>query len=496
MKVKQFKLVSNTLILGSFVVMATSGLSLYSNSKSFKNYAQLMDGMQICFNRVSQSYTAEIIGDTESNYRSKDFHQKSEECFGEMINFLETQKFNSETVNSKALNTLSSNIHWFHQKMESVGEENKLTGGIDGGFYLHLGTRFEELEIAKEEIVSEIDAEKNHLSNLQDRHRLIFSWAIFLAPFLMLINWLLSAGRRKENLEIEKEAKREWDENKAKDHNKVEYLVEKALQVNSFHHLEKIFYSYKARKVENVDLKKNSKSKFMIPRKKQVALDETLAKNAKLDKIWQDESLAINIDHKSVLLEANTPKKEVAPRIDGIDLNKALASTIKKMEKELQASGIVMDLDVKDIGMVDGHSEEIEQILYQVMSYNCQGITKRADSKLIAIKGRNIDDKTYIDIYDGERIGPDFAKKLGQDQASLPLLIVRELADDSNVHFNVVSVQNSDGKDVGKKISLIFDYLGEVQEDKVIPAKASDKKSLVRLEKGTKRELREKGILR
>ena len=63
------------------------------NSEKIKRLTNFDSGMQTCFSRVNQTYTASMLADSSSNYLTQNFQNFTEECFAEgILNVEETFK--------------------------------------------------------------------------------------------------------------------------------------------------------------------------------------------------------------------------------------------------------------------------------------------------------------------------------------------------------------------------------------------------------------------
>src|SRR5437868_15284681 len=104
-------------IAGLFLLAALVGITynIQENSTRIKRLTNFESGMQTCFARVNQTYTAKMLGDTASNYLTQNFQNLTEECFAEGILNVEVSFKTELSQVAKKLSTLASNVHWFHE---------------------------------------------------------------------------------------------------------------------------------------------------------------------------------------------------------------------------------------------------------------------------------------------------------------------------------------------------------------------------------------------
>lgn len=160
-------------IAGLCLLVALIGITygIQENSIRIKRLSNFESGMQTCFSRVNQTYTAKMLGDTTSDYLTSNFQNLTEECFAEGILNVE-DSFKSELAQvAKKLSTLASNVHWFHEDILSPNSTKTLGGD---GESRDVGTRFEKIETTKDEILEASDKYKGELANSLNQSKTFF----------------------------------------------------------------------------------------------------------------------------------------------------------------------------------------------------------------------------------------------------------------------------------------------------------------------------------
>ncbi len=80
------KTILGFLILSSLVFTT---FQVTNDSFKLKRISSLESGIQTCFTRVNQTYTAKLLTDETSGYLTQNFQGLTEECFAESISSLE-----------------------------------------------------------------------------------------------------------------------------------------------------------------------------------------------------------------------------------------------------------------------------------------------------------------------------------------------------------------------------------------------------------------------
>ncbi len=155
------------LLLSGLSVLTLCVLFFARWHRADQRLMNIVEGLSVCMQRVSQSYTAKLIGEVQSNYLSGGFMATTEECFGESISLLEMA---SAPVGEKALeklNLLSNHIYQFHRQLETSSPRSSAP--------------IEPLERARDGIVAALNQDRTHLKALAQR-----SYWAFLASALLL----------------------------------------------------------------------------------------------------------------------------------------------------------------------------------------------------------------------------------------------------------------------------------------------------------------------
>ena len=150
---------------------------------------KLNEGLETCFRRASQTYSARMIGGV-SNYVSSSFTGVTEECFtdlSELINHSVLLKNNKNFISN--LKELVNGVYWFHRKK---GFDEPFTNN-EGDEFEELTATFEEMESLKENLGMILSLER---TTLEKRQKVVYYGEIVLAiAFFISIFFLIYRER-------------------------------------------------------------------------------------------------------------------------------------------------------------------------------------------------------------------------------------------------------------------------------------------------------------
>lgn len=106
---------SSALIVGSFLISDSS-------IKKVNSAQTLKGGVGTCMARVTQTFTALMIRDTASTFLTKDFMSMTSDCFSEAQKIFNSQLSNTSKDIKLSLNKISSDVHWFHDKVSGLNQ--------------------------------------------------------------------------------------------------------------------------------------------------------------------------------------------------------------------------------------------------------------------------------------------------------------------------------------------------------------------------------------
>lgn len=472
-------------------LIGLSGLALFSTGTMFKDLSgqykragSIQNGLQICANRAHQTYTASVIGDTSSIYMDSSFSGATEECFAEAASMMEDFKGLAPAV-IKRMNSLNSNVHWFHEELRTTGKgfsvkETDSKAGID--------EKYQEVETSVEATAELMSA---HVESL-DASMMNLKIALAMAAIILFGAGALEVFDRRrvarDRKEIEDEAYSELVSEDTSTGTKVEEIIVNALELNEMTHCSKLLTTYRQnvlKTIDNTPLRRSPVNQMAV-----VFEDQAEKIEDTVQKLW-DES------------------EEVTEIIATTDIEPLSSKILDHLSNKLIADGIIVDMNVND-SLIKAESESLEQILYYVLSDALSNTANtEVEEKKISING-----KTLGSVYNFEVVSNGEGKD-GADNTSLD--IVKELLNDVSGRMEVANAYDKNKKVVGRKIRVILksearqvaieaaskdavareieqtilqDIAREIEQE--ASKEETSEKTLVRLERGTKRELLER----
>ena len=183
-----------------FAFLGVIALALFSFKLEKKGHllGLIKDGVGTCFHRVSQSYTAQLIGESRSTYLQNPFLTMTEECFGQSLHLLEDLQLTPQESALKILNTMSNETYAFHQKLSYSSLPQEL-------YHSHLAGLFEKLENKKDRLGERI--EFHQIKTKKWLRGIHFFFLFFLWPLLgfgfLYLSLLLRQQKRIRELSLE-----------------------------------------------------------------------------------------------------------------------------------------------------------------------------------------------------------------------------------------------------------------------------------------------------
>ena len=105
--------------LGGMALALWALWTMYAQMRSHSSMMALQDGNGVCYSRVLQSFAAKMMGEGGSKYLDPDFIEMTGQCYGDMVDNFYRQFTGSVPDLEEKINRLSSQAHWFHQKLRT-----------------------------------------------------------------------------------------------------------------------------------------------------------------------------------------------------------------------------------------------------------------------------------------------------------------------------------------------------------------------------------------
>ena len=220
----------NLLISSSVFVLFLGAFGLTARAfNKFENVNLFAEGLQTCFYRVTQTYTALLWNAKTSPYRTDNFLKTTEECFGDLLEEARSLEWQNEAAD---FNEMASLAHWFH------------LGVADAGVPMdNVQSKYENIEVKRDQIQEQLDSiianlrsdSKIYLHLMASFSLLIFGIAIFFA----------NSNREEDGFaRIEEKARLELDRADFPMASRIENILISALEAANLKECRELFFNY------------------------------------------------------------------------------------------------------------------------------------------------------------------------------------------------------------------------------------------------------------
>jgi|GEM_PF-2148479 len=452
------------------LVLVSAGLQNISQKNS--KILILQEGIQTCFSRVHNSYTARLLG-SGANYLQDSFAGKTEECFGEAVRLYEELGLENGTILDD-LNALSNDVSWFHQKVQAQNVDGLFEGNPENVLLSSIGGRYEKLEIKRDSIGEGLEAARAALKGRKATLGTIFYGVAAIIPFLLAFDFFSRRSSEAELEDVEKEAS-ELLKSERFSFELLTPLISRTLKAMGLKSLAQYYELTMSRStLEAIESGQSENSN-----KKDESGTQVLAANNSVKRAEQVERLWTEPE------AAPKQKKPRRPR-KNLNLEESLMSVIDLVSPKIFTSGIKLDTQTETI-QVYGEKEPVEQAFYHLLVNAIDNYDFDDPKKFLSINTRKLGNTVLLDFFDS---GSEFSREFLRQAKGLStgmvehtdLAIAQSLIEESGQKISFENVADAKGKHLGRKVQVVLEAVGEKKES--IP-----KRRLARLEKSTKKEL-------
>lgn len=459
-------------IAGLFILagLIFTTYSIQENSGQVKRLTNFESGIQTCFTRVNQTYTANLLGDTTSAYLTQNFQNLTEECLAEGILTVENSFQKELSGTAKLLSNLASNVHWFHEDILAPNGAKNLaanTGARD------VGARFDKIETTKDEILESTNTYKTQITNSQNVQKNFFFISATLLVILMIAEYMGLTRRRLSNNARENEAHAELLNDGGGASVKVGEIIRVALEQNNLINCSKLFSNFHAYAISEKGRNKMSLETLVTP----MGVDSKKAAFT-IDKIWEDDSIGVSADNS------------VAVKLHNINLENMSSNVVDLLAEKLFSQGVQIDMNIPETLEVRARQEELEQTLFHLFSYaiNSTQSSNNGD-KNISVYAHKLGDVVAFDlIHSGGGFEEAILKQrvgLGDTGTALDLdlQICQSLLNEVQAKIQLDNKLDQNGDVIGGRVKIIFKAAVATTETNINQGR------LVDLKVGSKKEI-------
>ena len=443
--------------------------SIQENSNQIKRLTNFESGIQTCFTRVNQTYTANLLGDKASTYLTQNFQNLTEECLAEGILTVENSLSKELASSAKLLSNLASNVHWFHEDILAPNGAKNLAGN---GQARDVGSRFEKIETTKDEILESTNSFKTQITNSQNFQKNIFYISATLLVMLMIAEYMSITRRRFSNNAREKEAHDELLNNGGGASVKVGEIIRVALEQNDLVNCSKLFANFHAFAISEKGKNKMSLETLVTP----MSTDINKAVYT-IDKIWEDDSIGVSAD-------TNAKNK-----LHNINLEQMSSTVVDLLAEKLFSQGVQLDMNIADNLEIRAGQEELEQALYHLFAYAINSTQSTNGEKNISVYAHKLGDVVAFDlIHSGGGFEESTLKKrVGLEnngsELNLDLQICQSLLEEIQAKIQLDNKLDQNGNVIGGRVKIIFKAViaatENVNQGRLVDLKVGSKKEIL-----------------
>jgi hypothetical protein len=460
-------------IAGLFILagLIFTTYSIQENSGQVKRLTNFESGIQTCFTRVNQTYTANLLGDTTSTYLTQNFQNLTEECLAEGILTVENSFQKELSGTAKLLSNLASNVHWFHEDILAPNGAKNLAANSGAR---DVGARFEKIETTKDEILESTNTYKTQITNSQNVQKNFFFISATLLVILMIAEYMGLTRRRLSNNARENEAHAELLNNGGGASVKVGEIIRVALEQNNLMNCSKLFSNFHAYAISEKGRNKMSLETLVTP----LGVDSQKAAFT-IDKIWEDDSIGVSAD--------NT----VAIKLHNINLENMSSNVVDLLAEKLFSQGVQIDMNISETLEVRARQEELEQTLFHLFSYAINSTqSSNNGEKNISVSAHKLGDVVAFDlIHSGEGFEEAILKQrvgLGDTGTALDLdlQICQSLLNEVQAKIQLDNKLDQNGNVIGGRVKIIFKAAvasneANINQGRLVDLKVGSKKEIL-----------------
>lgn len=408
----------------------------FSTSKSQVGLHKVHSGVGICFQRVSQSFTALMIKDLSSNFLTSDFMGMTGECLNEVSKQL-AQLGASKNMQSLA-NNLKSDLHWFDLKAQKI---QKLVGesNIDLG-QSNIIDKFYALDTLKTELEDKIITEANEKASLKNLSFMGVGFALFSLLFcggIFFVKRKISDTQLEEQLEIFKNRQ-----------DKQQYIKDETILtfIDNFlpTKMGEIIKGY-------IETQNNEIKELQLSLLNQNSIGE--------------ERYEISLD---VLEEgAGTQLQSSDSQLARSSFNSAMNTVLDKLQDKVFNYGVFLDTDLNENFDVFSEQESLEQLLYTLLNFSFEKIGEVDGMRKIKLRSKPLGGIAYckVSLMDYSFTSEEMEILKGESEPSsetaVNLILLKELLKDQNVSLSVKNRNIKEKEEIQADIEIIFDRCAE-----------------------------------
>lgn len=414
------------------------------NQTQFDRMNFFNQGVNTCFTRVTQTFTAMMIKDIQSPYLQRGFMGLSEECLNETIK--EVNPFKKNVGKGyQTLNQLISEVNWFHEKI--LKTHTPMTSGQNLETSLSpISDRYSKIEMFKLNLIDEIEASTNQIRKVKFNDEILIAAGLIIFIISLSLLSMQEFNRVQLNREIEKNSLNLLKNGHANVGAMVDQIVDRALTSQGMHVTAQVFRDYHGEVLEKIASKMSSRTR--------------------VESKTKEEATTTNVTENVPASVNKTSLKEVLVAIQNI-----------------QPKDLIHMSEVRDV-VLDVPYESFEQMINASIN---QLITRRRDSKKIMISNQVHSDKSIVNLFLASSTFSaaelEFAGSPNiqvADGIDMNLIILKEMVIESAAQWHLENKVDRNGAITGMSIRITVNRAPKERSKNLVSVIRGKKKDLTR----------------
>jgi hypothetical protein len=403
--------------LTAIVGLVSFSTLIQLNSKKAGQLRLFQEGIQTCFSRVAQTFTARTIGDINSVYVGSEFKAFTEECFGEVMVAFETIQTSKASEILGTTNKINQEVFELHKKIHGNQLETP-----ENVMLANIGSRFESLEVKRDQVLGLVDESLQQLNGQRNTLKFFFYFFCVVTPILILLNLLKNVSTEKLFRRLEKEAS-DLLADETFQTTKSEALISNALKEQNLLEVRKLFEAYRTRKSDTVVADTVGKSTFLNPNKDV---------ESQVMEIWDEE--------------VNKGEKKISVTTSNIETS--VNSVIDSLTDKLFINGIKVNADLRK-SLIQMEREDLDQVIYYAITGLMNNADKKAEDRTLRVRSSNHGNRIRLDIvFTGSKLDDSVIRQLqesGTVSNVVELSICQQLMKDGNGKISLANRKGPEG---------------------------------------------------
>ena len=439
--------------VGLITLFTVSYASMQWQTSRLNRLQTLSSGLQTCFNRVTQSFTAMMTQSMQADYLQDQFSQMTNECFQEAAKMANTvlNKADHKMILLK-VNRLQSDVHWFLERLEKserLSDSSML--GMESSNIPSKYTDLEELKMESMDLIDTAIQRRNKLSSAS-----MIAGAVFLVLIIGLGVYMVYRARKEKKVfeDINMKAKAYMMEDNDVQLAHLDRLLERVCKLSNTENLYEIFSRYN----EGVT-----------------------------DRLYSSR------EDTTVLEGTGTNFDKVIEKGPVVNLDRAFTTILKGIQKKAFTHGVLIDADFDDEINVSGSQDVFDQIVYNAMNYAIDSSMLHNKGRRIVLRSKTLADTVYLTMFvSNHYLSVSELEALNEREDSessetmpVALEVMNALVSDIDVKLTVRNKVDQEGNLTGCE----FEFLFKAVDTFVAPKKSESSSKLVSIVKGTKKDL-------